>query len=213
MPERWALGHSSQRLQVARPASPSTNLWLSFPGVLWQFNISPLHPRPSPPLSPPWCFPFTAVLIKPGDPSGGLWFPGPDCYFSEVRAACPHTRPVKPTGYRIPSDDCKTVQSNVYRIQTGLTFELYLKSEVLLPFSMLSKLSNLPKYPSITNVKLFSLLGYWINSYSDWNNWTKVEPWVSILIFKHTFPAGHPHPTYEQVWVRCSRRSQSQWYL
>lgn len=51
-------------------------------------------------LSPPCCFPFSAVLIKPGDPSGRLWFPSPDCYCSEVCTACPHTSPVKPTDFR-----------------------------------------------------------------------------------------------------------------
>lgn len=53
-----------------------------------------------PPLPPPRCFPFSALLIKRGDPGGKLWFPSPHCYCSEVSAACPHTRPVKPSGCR-----------------------------------------------------------------------------------------------------------------
>lgn len=68
-------------------------------------GLTSLPPCLSPPplLSPPCCFPFSAALIKPGDPNGRLWFPGPHCCCSEVSATCPHRGPANPTSYSILS--------------------------------------------------------------------------------------------------------------
>lgn len=80
----------------------------SLTSLLHSLLLYPPHPHsfiPYPSPCPPSCFPLSVILIKILDPSMRFWFPILGSYCSEVNAACPQTRPVRPTFHRWLSNE------------------------------------------------------------------------------------------------------------